>query len=194
MARNSLLVYCEHEVLPWLVIVVPVFLIGYGKFHLATWYCCCRVRLYRKLPLGLAISGSSSLFSFMIITRCVFFGGCLYSYSLHYINLVANSFAIIGSLCILFLIIILVRVFAITGVSFVANTFNYRDRSFAITGALRIHYWLLLGLNPQTLAESVVISIIGAWHTSCCVFFVRLYSFVILPLGLVVIVCLSGSS
>ena len=111
-------------------------------------YNCCRVRLYRKLPLGLAISGSSSLFSFMIITRSVFFGGFSYSYSLHYINLIANSFAIIGPLCILFLIIILVRVFAITGVSFIINTFIYRDRSFAITGALRIHYWLLLALNP----------------------------------------------
>ena len=68
------------------------------------------------------------------------------------------------------MIIILVRVFAITGALFITNTFNYRDRSFAITGALRIHYWLLLGLNPQTLAESVVTSVIVR-HIHCVVYF-----------------------
>ena len=58
------------------------------------------------------------------------------------------------------MIVILVRVFAITGLSFITNAFNHRDRSSASTGTLRIHYWLLLGLNPQTLAESVVTSVI----------------------------------
>ena len=98
------------------------------------------------------------------------------------------------------MIIILVRVFAITGLSFITNAFNYRDRSFASTGALRIHYWLLLGLNPETLAESVATSVIVRHIYRIFSSFVFVCNIAAragrnrLPLGLVAIVCLSGSS